>query len=101
MTIGCSACCDIAVRGKTSKLHTEECRNRSGEPMEHDPEGHERLQAHKRRRDVEPEVGANRAPLAREYEGDPTPQERQDVEMAEEGTCRIRVCEMWIGRCSR
>ena len=49
--------------------------------MEHDREGHERLQAHKRGRDVEPEVEANRAPVARENEGDPTPQERQYVEM--------------------
>ena len=59
--------------GKTSKLHTEECRNRIGEQMEHDTEGHERLQAHKRRRDVEPEIGTNRTQVARENEGDPTP----------------------------
>ena len=50
--------------------------------MEHDPEGHKRLQAHRRRRDVELEIEANRAPVARESEGDPAPQEqRQDVEM--------------------
>ena len=42
VTIGCSACSDTAVRGKTSKLRTEECRTRTGEQMEHDPEGHER-----------------------------------------------------------
>ena len=36
---------------------------------------------HKRRRDVEPEIEANRAPVARENKGDPAPQERQDVEM--------------------
>ena len=71
VTIGCSACSDIAVHGKTSKPHTEECRNWIGEQMEHDPEGHERLQAHKRRRDVEPEI---------ENEGGLAPQERQDVE---------------------
>ena len=50
--------------------------------MEHDPESHERLQVHKRRRDVEPEVEVDRAPVARENEGDPAPLERQDVESA-------------------
>ena len=49
--------------------------------MEHDPEGHERLQAYKRRRDEEPENEANRASVARENEGDLAHQERQDVEM--------------------
>ena len=43
-----------------------------GEQMEHDPEGHERLQVHKRRRDVEPEVEGDRAPVVREDDGDPT-----------------------------
>ena len=81
MTIGCSACSDTAVDGKTSTPHTAECRNRIGEQMEHDPEGHERLRLHKRRRDVEPEIEANRAPVVRGNEGDPAPQERQDVEM--------------------
>ena len=52
--------------------------------MEHGPEGHERQQAHKRRRDVEPEIEANRAPAARENGGDPAPQERQDVVMSAE-----------------
>ena len=50
MTIGCSACSDIAVHGKTAKPHTEECRNRIGEQVERDLQGHERFQAHKRRR---------------------------------------------------
>ena len=81
MTIGFAACSDIAVHGKTSKPHTEECRNRIGEQMEHDPDGHERLQIHKRRRDVDSEIEANGAPFARENEGDPAPQERQDVQM--------------------
>ena len=99
MTNGCTACSDKAVHGKTSTPHTEECRSGIGEQMEHDPEGHERLQANKRRRDVEPEIGANRAPVARKNEGDPAPQERQDVEMLAEGTCGICVCETWIGRC--
>ena len=49
--------------------------------MEHDPEGHERLQVHKRRRDVEPEIEASRAPVAKENEGDPAPLEQQDVEI--------------------
>ena len=65
MTIGCSACFDMAVHGKTSKLHTEDCRNRIGEQMEHDPEGHERLQVHKRRGDVDLEIEANRGPVDR------------------------------------
>ena len=39
------------------------------------------LQPHKRGRDVEPEIGANRASVARENAGEPAPQERQDVEM--------------------
>ena len=30
---------------------------------------------------MEPEIKENRAPVARENEGDPAPQERQDVEM--------------------
>ena len=49
--------------------------------MEHEPEGHECLQVHKRRRDVEPEVEVDRAPVARENEGDPALVEQQDVEM--------------------
>ena len=56
VTIVCAACSDIAVHEKTSKPHTEECRTRIGELVEHDPDGHERLHVHKRRRDVEPKV---------------------------------------------
>ena len=52
-----------------AKPHTEECRSRIGEQMEHDPEGHERLQVHKSRRD------------ARANEGDPELLEQQVVEM--------------------
>ena len=52
----------FAVHGETSKPNTDECRNRIGEQMEHDPEGHE-------------------TNAEREKEGDPAPQERQDVEM--------------------
>ena len=81
MTIGCSACSDIAVHGKRSTLHTEECRNGIGEQMEHDPEGHERLQVPKRRRDVDYEVEANWALVARENDGDLALLEQQDVEM--------------------
>ena len=81
VTIGCAACSDFAVHGKTAKPHTDECRTRIGEQMEHDPEGHERLQAHKRRRDVEPEVEVDGAPVARENEGDPALVEQQYVEM--------------------
>ena len=33
---------------------------------------------------MDPEVQANRAPVARENEGDPAPQERQDVHMSVE-----------------
>ena len=55
-TSGCAACSDVAVHGKTATPHTEECRKRIGEQMEHHLEGHERLQVHKRRRDAEPEV---------------------------------------------
>ena len=64
-----------------AKYHPEQFRTRIGEQIEHDPEGDERLQVHKRRRDAELEVEANRAPVARENEGYPAPQERQDVEM--------------------
>ena len=84
VTIGCVACSDIAVQEKTAKYHPEQFRTRIGEQMEHDPEGDERLQVHKRRRDAELEVEANRAPVARENEGYPKPQERQDVEMSVE-----------------
>ena len=66
VTSGCSACSDTAVHVKTSKHHTEECRNRIGEQTEHDPEGHER------------------ALVARENETDPAPKERLDVEMPAE-----------------
>ena len=84
VTIGCSACSDIAVHGKTATSHTEESRKRIGENMEHDPEGHGRLQVHKLRRDVVPEVEVDGAPpVARENDGDPAPQERQDVELEE------------------
>ena len=49
--------------------------------MGHDPESHERLQFHKRRRDVELEVEVDRALVARVNEDDPAPVEQQDVEM--------------------
>ena len=59
--------------------------------MEHDPEGHERVHVHKRRRDVEPEIEANGALVARGNEDDPTPQERQDVEMPVEHLLILRL----------
>ena len=65
--------------------------------MEHDPEGHERLQAHTRRQDVHQEIEANRAPVAREGEGDPALLERQDVEMPVEAPVGICICETWTG----
>ena len=74
----------MVVHGKTSKAHTEECPKRIGEQMEQNPEGQERLQVHKRRRNVEPEVEVHRAPVTRENEDDPAPLERQDVEMQAE-----------------
>ena len=49
--------------------------------MQHDSEGNECLQVHKRRRDVEQEIQANRVSVARENEGDLAPQDRQDVGM--------------------
>ena len=81
VAIGCSACADCAVQEKISKLLTEECRKRLGEQMEHGSEGHDRLQVHRRRRDVEPEVEVDRALVARGHEGGPAPLQRQDVEM--------------------
>ena len=67
--------------GKTAKPHTEECQTKIVEQLAHDPEGHERLQIHRCRRDVELEVRVDRAPVAREDDGDPAPLEQQDVEM--------------------
>ena len=55
ITIGCTACSDIAVHGKSVKPHSDECRARIGAHLETDPVGQERLQAHKRRRDEVPE----------------------------------------------
>ena len=81
VTIGCAAYSDIAVHGKTAKPHTEECRTTIGEQMEHDLDGHERLQVHKRRQCVEPEVEVDWALVAREKEGYPAPLEQQDVQM--------------------
>ena len=49
--------------------------------MEHDPEGHERLQVHKRRREVEPEIEVDRVLVARENGCDLARLQRQDVEM--------------------
>ena len=80
VTIGCSACSVIAVHGKVLKPHTEKCRQRIGQQMEHDPEGHERLQVHKRRRDVETEVEVHRTPVAKEKKRSCT-SGKQDVEM--------------------
>ena len=79
--MGCSACSDTAVHEKTPKPHTEECEKKTGEQMEHDPEGRERLQVHRRSRDVEPEVEVGQSPVAKESDLDPAPLERQDVEM--------------------
>ena len=81
VTTCCSARSDEAVHGTTSKPHAGRMSEFDWRTMEHDPEGHERLQAHKRRRDVQLEVGANRAPVVREDEGDPALLERQDAEM--------------------
>ena len=50
-------CCGVLTllfMGRQQHSHTEECRTRIGEEMEHDPEGHESLQVHKCRREVEP-----------------------------------------------
>ena len=49
--------------------------------MVHDLGGRERLQLHKRRREVEPEVDVDQAPVARENEGDAEPLGQHDVEM--------------------
>ena len=49
--------------------------------MEHDPDGHEGLQIHNRRRDAKPEVKRDRASVVREHEGDPALLGQQDVEM--------------------
>ena len=57
--------CTVALHEKTARPHTDECRARIGEQMEHDPEGHERLQPLRRRRDVEPAVEEARAPGVR------------------------------------
>ena len=51
--------------------------------MEHDPEGHERLQVPKCRRDVEPEIEPNWVLVAGENEVDPLLQERQEEVLAE------------------
>ena len=64
MAVDCAACSDMAVHGKRAKPYTDECRTRAGEEMEHDPQGLERLQVHKRRRDAEPEVEGDGAPVA-------------------------------------
>ena len=86
VTVGCAACSDILVRGDTAKLDTDGCRARLGQQMEHDPEGQERLQAHKRKRDVELEVGE--APVAAETADDPAPLRQQNVAMPSTGNCK-------------
>ena len=60
--IRCDELLLCVVHGKTAKLHTEECRTRIGEQMEHDLKGLGRLQVHETQRDVEPEVGVDQAP---------------------------------------
>ena len=75
VAIGCAACSDIAAHGETATPHTEVCRPMIGDRMEHDPEGHERLQVHKRGRDAEPEVEVDRVPVVREDDDDPAPLE--------------------------
>ena len=64
-----------------------------GEQMEHDPEGHERSQDHKRRRDVEPEIEVDRAPVTSENEGDPAPHKTARCRNTGGSTFRICVCE--------
>ena len=98
VAIGCAACSDIAVHGKTAKPHTAECRTRSGDQMEHDPEGHECLQVHKRRRDVEPEVEVERTPVFRENEGDPHVWNSMMLRRRS-NTWPFCVCETWSGCC--
>ena len=61
LTVGCAAYSDIAVHGKTAKPHTDERRTRIGEAWS--TNGRERLQRHRRRRDVGPERGEARAPV--------------------------------------
>ena len=91
VAIGCSACADCAFQEKISKLLTEECRKRLGGQTEQGSEGHDRLQVHRRRRDVEPKVEVDRAPVARENEGDPALLERQDVEMPVGALSNLRL----------
>ena len=66
VTVGCGACADIAAHGKTSRAHTDECRARIGEHLEQEPDGKERLAAHKRRREEH-----EAAPEAPSQEGRP------------------------------
>ena len=96
-SIGCGACCDIVVHGKTAKFHTDECRARIGNQLEHDPGGHERLQVHKRRRDAEPEVEGDQGPVVRENACDAALREQQDVEMLVEESSKSESVERGFG----
>ena len=82
VTIGCTACADVAVHGKTTKPHTDECRTRIGEHVDYDPGGQERVQAHQRKREVESEPDGAQAATAAERVGGlggPTPLKQQDI----------------------
>ena len=66
VTTGSTACVHIAVRGKPTKRHTDDCLTRIGDYTETDPESQERSQAHTRRREAEPDPEGSQAPAAAE-----------------------------------
>ena len=77
VTIGCAACSDIAVHGKTAKPHTDECRAMIGVQVEHDPEGYAELH-----------VEEARAPVVRANACHPTLLKQQHVGMPVEASVK-------------
>ena len=81
MTIGCSAFSDVAVHGRHRNLIRWNVEIGLANKWSTILKVTNVRQPHNSGRDVEPEIGAKRASVARENAGEPAPQERQDVEM--------------------
>ena len=87
-TVGCAVCSGIVVHGQRAKPHTDECRARIGKHMEHEPQGHERLQDERNGGEMWTlRLERPLAPVVRENAGDRAPLEEYDVAVATAVPC--------------
>ena len=85
----------MTAHGKTALTHTDECRTRTDEQMQYDPESQKRLQVHSRRRDAESETEGTRTLIVRDDEIHPVILKQQDVEISVESSYESASVIRW------